>query len=219
MFETSAIIEITDEKCVGCQRCVNVCPSDALAMSGRLAVLDEPKCVGCFKCVEACHPYDAISIKSNPDPQVLTVPEADYDQPAVDDLCAKARLTPDAIVCICTQTTAAEISAAIVNGVHEPEELCLATGVRAKCGMWCVAPTMRLLQAHGVTIERSPKDQRLYTDGSGTEIAIWTISDEVAEKYPEYRLKENLAAVEDGTALHSPTPWFPDIQPSVRSDK
>jgi len=219
MFETSAVVAVNDDNCVGCQRCVNVCPSDALAMNGRLAVLDEPKCVGCFKCVEACHPYDAISIKANPEPRVLTVPEADYDQPTVDELCAKARLKPDAVVCICTQTSAAEIAAAIVSGVHDVEELCLATGVRAKCGMWCVAPTMRLLNEHGVTIERSPKDQRLYADGSGTDVAIWNIPDEVADKYPEYRLKENLAAVEDGTSLHSPTPWFPDIQPSKGSAK
>ena len=94
MFRTSAVVEITDEKCVGCRRCVNVCPSGALEMDGRLAVLEEPKCVGCFKCVEACGPYEAISIKRDPSPRVLTTPEETYDQPAVDDLCAKARNRP-----------------------------------------------------------------------------------------------------------------------------
>ena len=138
MFKTSAVVAITDEKCVGCQRCVSVCPSDALAMSGRLAVLDEPRCVGCFKCVEACYPYNAISITASPNPTTLTIPEDDYEQPSVDDLCAKARYAPDAMVCLCTGTTAAEIAAAIVDGVHVPEDLALATGVRAKCGMWCL---------------------------------------------------------------------------------
>lgn len=219
MLETSAVVAINDDNCVGCQRCVNVCPSGALSMNGPLSVVDEPKCVGCFKCVEACQPYNAISIKGSPDPRVLTVPDEAYDHPAVDELCTKARLTPDTVVCICTRTSAAEIAAAILNGVHDVEELCLATGVRAKCGMWCVAPTIRLLHEHGVEIERPAGDRRLYADGSGRDVAIWTIPDEVAEKYPEYRLKENLAAVENGTSLNSPTPWFPDVQPSVRSDR
>jgi Fe-S-cluster-containing hydrogenase component 2 len=93
-------VQITDEKCVGCQRCVNVCPSDALAMNGRLAVLDQPKCVSCFKCVEACYPYNAISITADPHPKTLTVPEDDYEQSSVDELCAKARYAPDAMVCL-----------------------------------------------------------------------------------------------------------------------
>jgi Fe-S-cluster-containing hydrogenase component 2 len=161
MFETSAVVEITDENCVGCQRCVNVCPSDALVMDGRLAVLDQPKCVGCFKCVEACFPYNAISIKRDPNPTKLTVPEDAYEQPSVDELCAKARYSPDAMVCLCTGTTAGEIAAAIVNGIRVPEELTLATGVRAKCGMWCLAGVMRLLDADGVSIDRSAKDYRI----------------------------------------------------------
>jgi Fe-S-cluster-containing hydrogenase component 2 len=214
MFQTSAVVEITDEKCVGCRRCVNVCPSGALEMDGRLAVLEEPKCVGCFKCVEACSPYDAISIKRDPNPRVLTTPEASYDQPAVDDLCAKARLAPDAVVCICTQTTAAEVAAAITQGVHEPEELALATGARSKCGMWCMSPIMRLLDAHGVRIERSTKDHRIYPDGSGVEVGIWTVTEEVAERYPEYRLKENFEAIENGAILSSPP--FPEILRSPR---
>jgi Fe-S-cluster-containing hydrogenase component 2 len=167
VFETSAVVQITDEKCVGCQRCVNVCPSDALAMNGRLAVLDQPKCVGCFKCVEACYPYNAISITADPHPKTLTVPEDDYEQPSVDEHCAKARYAPDAMVCLCTDTTAAEIAAAIIEGVHVPEDLTLATGVRAKCGMWRLAGLMRLLDAHGVSVERSAKDYRIYTDGAG----------------------------------------------------
>jgi Fe-S-cluster-containing hydrogenase component 2 len=213
MFKTSAVIEITDENCVGCKRCVNVCPSDALAMQGRLAVVDQPKCVGCFKCVEACAPYNAISVVADPDPKVLTVPSEQYQQPAVEELCGSARLACDAIVCVCTGTTAAEIAAAIVDGAREPEELTLATGVRSKCGMWCLTPTMRLLNAAGVHLERSDKDHRLYPDGAGTDVAIWTVSDEVADKYPEYRIRENRAAVDDGRSLNSPTPWFPDIQP------
>lgn len=214
MFQTTAVIAITDENCVGCRRCVSVCPSDALSMDGKLAVVDQPKCVGCFKCVEACVPYNAISVHRDPTPRTLTIPPESSDLPAAGELCAEARLAPEAIVCVCTGTTAAEIAAGVLAGAREPEELTLATGVRAKCGMWCLAPTMRLLAAHGVEIERSPKDHRLYPDGGCTQVTLWSIPADVAEKYPEYRLRENLAAVDDGTSQHSPTPWFPDIQPA-----
>jgi Fe-S-cluster-containing hydrogenase component 2 len=212
VFTTSAIVAITDEKCVGCQRCVNVCPSGALTMSARLAVLDEPRCVGCFKCVEACHPYDAISVLRDPNPRQLTTPITDEFRPAVEELCATARLDPDAVICLCTSTTAGEVAAAVLGGVHEPEDLALATGVRAKCGMWCLTPAMRLLRAHGVEITRPARDQRIYADGDGAEVAIWTISDEVADRYPEYRLREDLDAIERDDVPRAV--GFPDIRPA-----
>ena len=214
MFTTSAIVAITDEKCVGCQRCVNVCPSGALTMSGRLAVLDEPLCVGCFKCVEACHPYDAISVLGDPNPRQLATAINEESRPEVEELCAAARLDPEAVICLCTSTTAGEVAAAVLGGVHVPEDLTLATGVRAKCGMWCLTPAMRLLRAHGVEITRPAKDQRIYPDGDGVDVAIWTISDEVADRYPEYRLREDLDAVERDEV--PPAVGFPDIRPSAR---
>jgi Fe-S-cluster-containing hydrogenase component 2 len=214
VFTTSAIVKITDEKCVGCQRCVNVCPSDALAMSGRLAVLDEPLCVGCFKCVEACHPYDAISVLRDPHPRHLATEISEESRSGVEELCAAARLDPEAVICLCTSTTAGEVAAAVLGGVRVPEDLTLATGVRAKCGMWCLTPAMRLLRAHGVEITRPAKDQRIYADGDGTEVAIWTISDEVADRYPEYRLREDLEAVERDEV--PPAVGFPGIRPSAR---
>jgi bacterioferritin-associated ferredoxin len=137
----------------------------------------------------------------------------------VDELCAKARLAPEAWVCVCTQTTAAEVAAAIIDGAREPEAVTLATGARSKCAMWCHAPVMRLLEAHGVTVERPQKDQRIYADAGATQVGIWSITDEVARRYPEYRLKENLAATEDGTILNSPTPWFPDVQSAPGSSR
>jgi hypothetical protein len=73
---------------------------------------------------------------------------------------------------------------------------------------------MRLLDAHGVRIERSTKDQRIYPDGAGIEVGIWTVTEEVAERYPEYRLKENREAIENGAILRSPP--FPEILRSPR---
>jgi Fe-S-cluster-containing hydrogenase component 2 len=217
MFESAAIVEISEEACVGCTRCVNVCPSGALSMDGRLAVLEESKCVGCFKCLEACIPYNAISTRRDPEPRHFGVPRERWNRSEVRELCAKARFDPQQAICMCTSTTAAEVAAAIIDGVHEPEELPLATGVRAKCGMWCLAGVTRLLAAHGIEIDRSPKDYRIYGDGDGIQVAIWNVPDDVADKYPEYRLREMREAVENGSNLNSPTPMFPDIQPRSTS--
>ncbi len=208
MFRTSAIVSVTEEACVGCRACYYVCPSDAITMVKRLAELDESRCVGCFKCVEACLPYGAVSIIRDPNPRTFRIPQEEIDQPAVEELCHRAQLDPKKWICFCTRTRAGEVAAAILKGIRTPEELTLETGVRAKCGMWCLAPVMRLFKAHGVELERSAKDYRLYPDGDGTGVAIWTISDEVARKYPEYFLAEDRKAVEQGDVKN---PMFPDI--------
>jgi len=107
MFATSTIVEVSDEACVGCRRCVNVCPSDALHMDGKLAVLEDSKCVGCFKCVEACIPYNAISVRRDPNPRELGIQQERSGRPEVHELCAKARFDPQQAICMCTSTTAA----------------------------------------------------------------------------------------------------------------
>ncbi|MFW6195922.1 MAG: FAD-binding protein [Thermoplasmatota archaeon] len=53
------MIEIDEEQCTGCEKCVKVCPVDALYMEEGVAKLDEDKCISCSACVTAC-PVDAI---------------------------------------------------------------------------------------------------------------------------------------------------------------
>ncbi|MFO7990800.1 MAG: FAD-binding protein [Thermoplasmata archaeon] len=53
------MIEIDEEKCTGCEKCVTVCPVDALYMEGGVAKLEEGVCISCGACVAAC-PVDAI---------------------------------------------------------------------------------------------------------------------------------------------------------------
>jgi Fe-S-cluster-containing hydrogenase component 2 len=209
MFRTSTVVEITDEKCVGCTVCVNVCPSGALRMEKRLAVVTEDRCTGCFKCIEACIPYGAISPLADPEPRLLHLPEERWDREEVDELCAKAYFDPADPICLCTRTTAGEVAAAVLEGVDAVEELTLATGVRAVCGMWCLSPVMRILHAAGIEVERPPKDYRVYPDGSGVEVGIWSVPDQAIEKYPEYPiLADRAAAMERGLKL----PHYPSIQ-------
>jgi ferredoxin/bacterioferritin-associated ferredoxin len=209
MFRTTTVVEITDEKCVGCTVCVNVCPSDALRMESRIAVVDEERCTGCFKCIEACIPYGAIGPLADPNPRLLHLSEENWDRDAVDDLCAKSYFDPADSICLCTRTTAGEVAAAVIEGIDVVDELTLATGVRAVCGMWCLSPVMRILAAAGVEIDRPAKDYRIYPDGSGVEVGIWSVPDEAIDKYPEYPIRaDRAAAMEHGLKL----PHYPSIQ-------
>ncbi|KAF0130922.1 MAG: electron transport complex RnfABCDGE type B subunit [Bacteroidetes bacterium] len=45
--------------CIGCSKCQQVCPFDAIIMANNLAYIDFEKCKLCRKCVEVC-PTDAI---------------------------------------------------------------------------------------------------------------------------------------------------------------
>lgn len=41
-------------ECVGCGKCMEVCPAKAITMRGRLPVIDRKKCIRCFCCQELC---------------------------------------------------------------------------------------------------------------------------------------------------------------------
>jgi len=45
--------------CIGCSKCFQVCPHDAITMKNNLAYIDSEKCKLCRKCVEVC-PTNAI---------------------------------------------------------------------------------------------------------------------------------------------------------------
>lgn len=51
-------VNIINEKCKGCSKCVKSCPFDAITMEGRLAVIGTG-CTSCGQCVEVC-PFGAI---------------------------------------------------------------------------------------------------------------------------------------------------------------
>ncbi len=53
---------VDDQKCTGCETCVDECPSEAISMSGEKAVVNPDACVDCGVCVDAC-PEEAISME------------------------------------------------------------------------------------------------------------------------------------------------------------
>lgn len=59
--------------CIGCSKCFNVCPHDAITMGNNLAFIDTDKCKLCRKCVEVC-PTNSI-IELNFPPRKIKVEE------------------------------------------------------------------------------------------------------------------------------------------------
>ena len=189
-MKTSIVVEVIDDDCIGCKQCDQVCPTGAIVTIDRLARVNEDICTGCAKCIEACMDHGAIKRKRLSESQAFELEVSEAEKPRVGEICKNAHLEPDEVICMCTEATAGQVAAAIIRGAKTPEDVAIMSGARAICAIWCSSPVMRLLQAANIPQERSPKDWRVYVD-TGLEVGIWNVSDEIAEKYPEYRIKEN----------------------------
>jgi NAD-dependent dihydropyrimidine dehydrogenase PreA subunit len=53
--------QISNDDCVACGACQDVCPENAIAMND-VAVIDKSKCVDCGACVDEC-PNQAIKLE------------------------------------------------------------------------------------------------------------------------------------------------------------
>ncbi len=49
------------ENCIGCGRCLKVCPKSAISLSRKKSTINRDLCTGCFECMHAC-PSHAIDI-------------------------------------------------------------------------------------------------------------------------------------------------------------
>lgn len=47
-------VQVDEGKCIGCGRCVKICPQQALTLINKKSHVDIAKCIGCFECVTVC---------------------------------------------------------------------------------------------------------------------------------------------------------------------
>jgi ferredoxin len=195
------VAEIVDANCTGCDLCVKVCPTIALAMRDRkpselgpgkrIAVVDPKACYNVQNCVEIC-PHEAIVMRELEKPFHVQTDVSKVDPAIIASIAAKAGFSPEMRVCICTETSVAEIAAAIVLGADTPEKVSLATGARTGCTEICAHGVLALLAAGGHPY-KPPQDtgdqfqlydmcstlwEKIGADGSGIP--------QVAAQFPAY---------------------------------
>lgn len=163
--------------CIGCGICVKVCPSLAISLVDRKAAVNEADCRGCGGCNQRCPVY-AITMEKLEKPYTVSVSIDDLPYEKIEQLCVKARLNPEQIICYCTATRAEEAAAAILKGAKTPEDISRLTGVRMGCKVECIQPVLRLLHAAGITPEPPPGYQWY-----GLTPTVWDIPEDVKAKY------------------------------------
>ena len=187
------------EPCIGCKLCDIVCPSGAIRMEARKPVIDDALCIGCGRCVDRC-PEDIMWMKPRDEKLTVTVGPDEAPLGEVTALLDKAGIDASVSVCVCTLTSAAEIARAVVKGAKDLEEVCAMTGMRSGCGIYCVAPALRLLQAAGRDMT-PPGEHRWYP----STLSLYDLSDEVRAKYPDAFIDED-RAVFDPDHKYGPLP-------------
>ena len=57
-------LQVEESRCIGCSRCMKICPTEAIRIFGGKASIQEHRCIDCGRCYEEC-PAQAISIKDD----------------------------------------------------------------------------------------------------------------------------------------------------------
>jgi NADPH-dependent glutamate synthase beta subunit-like oxidoreductase/bacterioferritin-associated ferredoxin len=145
---------------------------------------DTDVCRGCSNCSSRCPTY-AISLRTLERPYKVGVDVDNAIRPQVYDICYKARIHPESIVCFCTATRAMEIAAAIVKGAKNPEDVSRKTGARTGCGVLCIQPIFRLMRAAGLELGIPLQSDVWYP----TTPTIWDIPSPVIRRYEDRGFK------------------------------
>ena len=61
-MKRKTVVVIDEARCIGCARCLDACPVDAIVgAQGLMHTVVEPWCIGCDLCLPAC-PVDCIEV-------------------------------------------------------------------------------------------------------------------------------------------------------------
>jgi len=138
------------------------------------------RCRGCVNCADRC-PAGAITIDPRPEPITVGVDPGRSDQHLIYSICKRAKMHPKQIICYCTNTTAGEIVAAILEGAKTAEEISLATGARTGCTVLCIQSIVKLIEASGLTLELSSTHQHY-----GKTFTVWDLDPAIKSRYEKY---------------------------------
>jgi ferredoxin len=169
--------EVNEAECRGCKHCEKVCPVLAVAVEDKRARVNADSCTGCGFCEQRC-PTHAISMVSRDLPRTIGVSPNPADEERIAEICFRARLVPEQVVCYCTGTRADEVVAAILGGAQSPEAISAMTGARTGCGVLCIENLLRLLQGAGLALA-PPSGHRWY----GKPVTIWDLPEETVARY------------------------------------
>lgn len=178
MKTVTLLAQVDADKCNGCRICVRICPTLSVEIQNKKAVVDAATCSGCANCEQRCPEYAVIMVKREV-PVTVGVSLEGVDPDRVHELCAKARLNPEQLVCYCTATRAEEVAAAVIKGAGTPEEISRVTGVRTGCKVECIQPVLRLLEAAGL----SPKPPKGGWQWYGRTATVWEVPQDVRDRF------------------------------------
>jgi bacterioferritin-associated ferredoxin len=149
-------------------------------------------CRGCTNCEQRC-PASAITIEPRQQPYTVRVDPTEFSSSEILNVCTRARVHPQQIVCYCTNTTAGEIAAAILKGAKTPEEVSRATGARTGCTVLCIQSILKLLEAAGRSL--TPGETHQYYKGTFT---MWELDEPTIKKYEDkgYHFTEDRSVIE-----------------------
>lgn len=75
-------LQIDEPRCIGCSRCMKICPTEAIRIHGGKAMIQEHRCIDCGRCYEVC-PAQAIRIKDDDFEDIRRYPHSVALLPAV----------------------------------------------------------------------------------------------------------------------------------------
>lgn len=186
MKKVTLLAEIQSEICRGCKVCEKVCPVMAIKIVDKKAIVNADACRGCANCEQRC-PFYAVKMVKRAKPLEIGVDVTKFDKNEIKNLCEKAHLNPEQVLCYCVGVRAEEVAAALLSGAKTPEEVSSMTGIRTGCTIECIQPLLRMVVAAGNELVPNANGWQWY----GITPTAWTIPKEVKEKYKSFYFEED----------------------------